>query len=99
MRSVDGFSVDLDALAELRRQLDGAREQLDGALAALGEAAAPRLGSDDLDRACEEFRQSWAHGLGKLGECVGVVGEGIGAVGATYAQGEAAVASGFGATP
>lgn len=93
---MSGFFVDLDALTALGQQLEGAREQLDGALAALGETAAGQLGTDDLDRACDEFRQSWSHGLGKLGECVQAVGEGIVAARAEYAAADAVVGRGFG---
>lgn len=94
-----GFSVELDALTAVRERLAEAQERLGGALTALGEAAAGPLGTDDLDAACDEFRQSWSHGLGKLGECVEAVGAGIESTRARYAENETVVAASFGGAP
>lgn len=94
-----GFTVDLDELAAMRERLAEARERLGGALSALGEAAAGPLGTDDLDKACEEFRRSWSHGLGRLEKCVEVVGTGIESTRAQYAAGEDVVAASFGGAP
>lgn len=96
---MDGFSVDLKRLSTLREQLVESRERLDGALTALGEAAAGPLGTDDLDAACDEFRQSWSHGLGKLGECVDAVGAGLEYAQRMYADTETVVAASFGGAP
>jgi uncharacterized protein YukE len=88
---VDGFRVDLDAVARLAGDLDGARGQLDGALRALGGTAA-RVGPAELDEACEEFRESWRHGLRRLGECTDAVRDGLDRTRAHYAAADAAVA-------
>ncbi len=87
-----GFRVDLEAMARLGADLDGAAARLDGALRALGDAPASGLGADELDRACEEFRSGWAHGVDRLGGCTRRVRDGVDRTRAEYAAADAAVA-------
>lgn len=89
------LQVDLEGLAALAARLDGARDGLSGALGAMADVGAAPLGTDELDRACGEFQQSWSYGLGKLGECVEAVRGGVDASSATYTQAEQCIADTF----
>ncbi len=91
-RSVDGFRVDLEAMARLGADLDGVRTAFDDALRALGDAPASGLGDGDLDRACQEFRDGWAHGLDRIGGSAQRVRDGVERTRAEYAAADAAVA-------
>ncbi len=91
------LSMDLDGLASLGSELNGARDRLGGALAAMRDVGAAPLGTDELDRACGEFQESWRHGLGRLGECVDAVRTGVDGTRATYAEAESAIARAFAA--
>ena len=86
-----GFRVDLEAVERLAGDLDGAREQLDGALRALG-GTTPEVGPAELGAACAEFREGWRHGLTRLGECAGAVRDGLDRTRTHYAAADAAVA-------
>lgn len=93
---MDGFTVDVGDLASLRTDLDRARDHLGGALGAMRDVGAMSLGTGDLDRACAEFQQSWAHGLRKISECVGVVRAGIDGTRESYADVERVLTDGLG---
>jgi hypothetical protein len=86
-----GFRVDTEALGLLGAELDSVREQLDGALRAVGEPPPGGLGSAELDRACGEFRDSWSHGLERLGQCAAQVRDGVDRTRAAYAAADRAV--------
>lgn len=85
------FEVDLAKLQMLSTRLDESGATMTGALDAMRGAQAAQLGDPDLQRACEEFRESWDHGLGKTAECVKVVREKIDQTRESYAAVEQAL--------
>lgn len=90
------FAVDIEALTALGSDLERSREQLGAALAVMRDIGAASLGTDGLDRACQEFQESWAYGLGRLGECIDAVRAGVEATALAYAEVDRGMAEGFG---
>lgn len=90
-RAMGGFRVDLEALGLLGSELDSVREQLDATLRAVGDPPPGGLGGAELDRACGEFRDSWSHGLERLGACAAAVRDGVDRTRAAYAAVDHAV--------
>ncbi len=84
--------MDLEAMARLGADLDDVRAGFDDALHALGDAPASGLGAGDLDRACQGFRDDWAHGLDRLSGSAQRVRDGVERTRAEYAAADAAVA-------
>ncbi|MEU4798052.1 hypothetical protein [Streptomyces sp. NPDC023327] len=62
------LKVDDDELTRFMRLLDRSNESLQGLRKALCDATTTGLGTDDLDRACEEFQDDWKFGAEQLGK-------------------------------
>lgn len=89
------FTVDIEDLTALGTQLDRGREQMRVAVDRMRDVGPGPLGTAELDDACAGFRESWTHGLGKLGECIDLVGGGVDATRAAYAEADSGLATGF----
>jgi uncharacterized protein YukE len=86
------FSVDVDGLAQLVKDLQGCADDLDHGLKALHEAGAAGLGFDFLDDSCRHFQDKWEYGLKKVRECVKTLHEGLDTAQQNYAQTEQGLA-------
>ncbi|MEV2256939.1 hypothetical protein AB0I94_41445 [Streptomyces sp. NPDC050147] len=58
-------AVELEAFMKL---LDGSVTSLKGLRSALAGATVGGLGTDDLDKACEDFQEDWKYGAEQIGE-------------------------------
>lgn len=85
------FEVDLAKLQMLSTRLDESGAMMTGALDAMRGAQASQLGDPDLQRACEEFRESWDYGLGKTVDCIEVIREKVDQTHNWYAETEQAL--------
>lgn len=89
------FTVDIDGLDALGKNLERAKENLDGALKAMEDIGPDSIGPDDLDDACAEFRDDWERGLDKVGECVQKITDALKQARKNYAEIENALTDGF----
>lgn len=71
------FTVDIGGLDALRKNLERAKENIEGATKKLADLGPDSIGSDDLDEACTDFREDWEEGLEELKEATEQIGEGL----------------------
>jgi hypothetical protein len=64
----DRLAVDGDELAHFMKMLRKSTDSLRGLRRALEDATVTGLGTDDLDRACEDFQDEWKYGADQIGE-------------------------------
>lgn len=64
----DRLAVDGDELAHFMKMLRKSTDSLRGLRKALEDATVTGLGTDDLDRACEDFQDEWKYGADQIGE-------------------------------
>ncbi|MFE1285543.1 hypothetical protein [Streptomyces sp. NPDC058751] len=62
------LAVDGDELSHFMNLLRRSTGSLQGLRRALEDATVTGLGTDDLDRACEEFQDDWKYGADRIGE-------------------------------
>ncbi|MFI6446672.1 hypothetical protein [Kitasatospora sp. NPDC050543] len=79
------FTVDVDFLAKLSKDLQGCASELEEGLKALKDVGPTGLGFDFLDDSCAHFQDKWEYGLKKVHECVKVLHEGLDQVQQNYA--------------
>lgn len=89
------FTVSIDGLTGLTKNLGRAKENIDGALKAMEDIGPDSIGPDDLDEACAEFRDDWQRGISKIGEAVDKITGALGKTRDTYAEIENALDEGF----
>jgi hypothetical protein len=89
--SMSEFTVDIGGLDALGKNLNRAKENIDGALKAMEDIGPDSVGPDELDDACAEFREDWERGIKKLGECVGKITDALGTAKGKYAEFETAL--------
>ncbi|QWF84219.1 hypothetical protein [Amycolatopsis sp. CA-230715] len=80
------FTVDIGGLDVLGKNLNRAKENLDGALKSMEDIGPDSIGPDDLDEACADFREDWERGIRKMGDCVAKITEALGAAKGKYAD-------------
>jgi hypothetical protein len=89
------FTVDIDGLNALGRNLDRCGDNLDGALKAMQDVGPDTLGNEDLDDACAEFREDWEYGLEQIRKCVKGIKENLDKTKQAYGELEGVLTSGF----
>ncbi|MCE7007909.1 hypothetical protein LWC34_34570 [Kibdelosporangium philippinense] len=89
------YTVDLNGLDALGKNLDRCGENLDGALKSMEDVGPDTLGNDDLDDACEEFREDWEYGLSEIRKIVKGIKENLDASKQNYAELENALSNAF----
>lgn len=80
------FTVDVDGLNGLQKDLERTGENIDNAARELADASPDTIGSDELDEACADFYDSWKNGLGEINEVVGDVKKGLSHAAQAYAE-------------
>lgn len=80
------FTVDIDGLDALGKNLDRTNENLDQATKRLADLGPDSIGPDVLDEACAEFRDDWEEGLDKLRDAVEEMKGGLDGAKKTYAE-------------
>ncbi|MFH8609037.1 hypothetical protein ACH4D5_16315 [Streptomyces sp. NPDC018029] len=60
--------VDAVELEQFMKLLDGSVTSLKGLRGALADATVGGLGTDELDKACEDFQEDWKYGAEQIGE-------------------------------
>lgn len=71
------FTVDIDGLNGLQKDLERTGENIDSASGNLAHASPESIGSDELDEACADFYDAWQEGLGEINEVVGDIKKGL----------------------
>lgn len=89
------YSVDIDGLAALGKNLDRTADNLDEASKRLDDLGSDSIGPDDLDEATEDFRSDWEEGLDKLREAIGDIKGGLDGARQLYAAIENALTDTF----
>lgn len=89
------FTVDIDGLDALGKNLDRTNENLDQATKRLDELGPDSIGPDVLDEACATFREDWEEGLDKLREAVEEMKGGLDGAKQTYAEIESGLREAF----
>ena len=72
------LAVDGDELSHFMKMLGKSTESLQGMRRALEDATVTGLGTDDLDRACEDFQDHWKFGADQIGEQTEALAEIVG---------------------
>jgi ABC-type transporter Mla subunit MlaD len=85
------FRADLDALDALAGALVRAEQSLQDALDALHATTAAAIGTDVLDRACDDFQQHWRYGLKQIRQQADDIAAGVRTVSGGYAEAERGV--------
>lgn len=86
-----GYTVELQALQKLGKDLKDCTDELENALKAIKEIGPKGLGYDFLDEACEHFDDKWENGLSRIQEVVEDITGKIGKIGKEYAKSESGV--------
>lgn len=71
------FTVDVGGLAALGKNLDRTNDNIDSATKKLADLGPDSIGSDELDRACADFRDDWKEGLELIREAVDEIRDGL----------------------
>jgi hypothetical protein len=80
------FTVDIGGPDALSKNLNRAKDNIDGALKAMEDIGPDSVAPDDLDDACAEFREAWVRGIKKLGERVGKITGALGTATGKYIE-------------
>ncbi|MGH3466232.1 MAG: hypothetical protein ACRDQF_00685 [Thermocrispum sp.] len=89
------FTVDLDGLDALSKNLNRTSDNIDEATRKLDDLGPDSIGPDDLDEACATFRADWQEGLDKMREAIEELKGGLDAARKLYAEIDAAFEDGF----
>jgi hypothetical protein len=90
------FTVEIGGLKALGGNLRHCADNLEGALDALNTIGGDSLGRSSLDDACNDFQDSWRHGLDKIRECSQKLVDGVDASRKDYAEVDGVLRKGFG---
>lgn len=82
------YTVDIDGLAGLDKNLQRTTENIDKATKRLKDEGPDKIGPDDLDSACSDFRSDWETGLDKLKDVIKGVRKNLDACIKEYAEAE-----------
>ncbi|MGD6742946.1 hypothetical protein ACOKM3_13995 [Streptomyces sp. BH106] len=89
------FTVSLDELRKLKRKLEDSETQLDEAMRRMEETGPKNLGKRVLDKACEDFEESWEHGLSETRKRIKVLNEALPAIIKSYEHTEHEIKGAF----
>ena len=89
------FKVSLDELRRLKKKLEDSQAQLDEAMRRMKDTGPKDLGKRVLDKACEDFEDSWEFGLGKTQERIKVLNDALPAIIKAYEQTEQEIQGAF----
>ncbi|MGH3633977.1 MAG: hypothetical protein ACRDTS_07775 [Mycobacterium sp.] len=84
----NGYRIDLGEMKSLTTTLEQAKESMNSADSALGDAAPQDLGSAGLDGAGKGFTDKWGYGIGKIADLAGKMTGGLQDTLKTYQQTE-----------
>lgn len=79
-------------LALLAKKLTDCQRDLRAAVDELQKVQASQLGSDDLDEACEQFREEWSYGMSKIKDSCAQLANGLATTAKKYQSTEGSVA-------
>jgi uncharacterized protein YukE len=89
------FKVSLDELRKLKKKLEDSQSQLDEAMRRMKDTGPKDLGKRVLDKACEDFEDSWEFGLGKTQERIKTLNDALPAILKAYEQTEQEIQGAF----
>lgn len=89
------FTVDIDGLVALGKNLNRTADNLDEASKRLDDLGPDSIGPDDLDEATEDFRSDWEEGLDKLRDATESLKGGVDGACQRYAAIEQALTNAF----
>lgn len=91
----DGFKVNEAVLDRLSRDLNNVADMAKDAAQSLEDASSGSLGADDLDDACNSFKDDWSYGLDLLKDAIGDTAKGLDMVAHNYEGTDDAIAAGL----
>lgn len=91
----DKFSVDTGELGEFVRTLKKAHESLDDVRKLMNQTTSDRMGTDELDEACNDFQEHWKYGSEQIAEQTKKLAEAVGQTKANYEEVEQALEEAF----
>jgi hypothetical protein len=85
------FQVDLDVLQRMTKTLSDAGAQMEAALKSMNSAHSGQVGDDVLNRAADDFQNTWQYGLGQLKQSIKDTSDGVNKAHDAYKQCDDAV--------
>ena len=85
------FQVDLDVLQRMTKTLSDAGDQMEAALKAMNSAHSGQVGDGALNRAADDFQNTWQYGLGQLHQMIKDTNDGVNKAHDAYKQCDDAV--------
>ncbi|UGY93911.1 ubiquinol-cytochrome C chaperone family protein [Streptomyces gobiensis] len=89
------FTVSLAELRKLKKKLEESESQLEEALRRMEATGPKNLGKRSLDKACEDFEDSWEHGLSETKKRIKTLNEALPAIIKAYEKTEEEIKSGM----
>lgn len=89
------YKVELDSLARLTTQLGECADEMRSAMRALKDIGPKGAGLAELEKACDDFQESWGYGIGLIADATGGVTDGLGETKKIYETIEEKIAEGF----
>ncbi|MEU3710181.1 hypothetical protein [Streptomyces catenulae] len=91
----DKFSVDTGELGDFLKTLKKATESLESVRKAMNQTESDRIGTSDLDEACNHFQEHWKYGSEQLTEQTKNLREAIGKTKENYEEVEKSLEEAF----
>ncbi|MFI5757332.1 hypothetical protein [Streptomyces sp. NPDC051569] len=89
------YRVELEALGRLTEQLGNCADDMRAAMKLLKDFDPKGSGFNELDKACDDFQESWGYGIGRIADATGGVTEGLIQTQKIYSALEEQIAEGF----
>ncbi|WP_329311760.1 hypothetical protein [Streptomyces sp. NBC_01262] len=89
------YKVELEALAQLTTKLGECADEMRSAMALLKDIGPKGSGFADLEKACDDFQDSWGYGIGLIADATGGITEGLSATHTLYETMEQNIAQSF----
>ncbi|WP_329121641.1 hypothetical protein [Streptomyces sp. NBC_01465] len=89
------YKVELEALSRLTRELSECADDMRSAMKLLKDFGPKGSGFGELDKACDDFQDSWGYGIGKIADATGGITDGLAETHKIYSALEEQVAANF----
>jgi hypothetical protein len=91
-----GYEVDLDEMGKLTTTLSQAKDRMTNSTKALADLSADDLGSEEIDKAADDFQDRLGYGIGKIADLSGSLVDALTKAKNVYAEMEQKVLDSFG---
>lgn len=89
------YKVELDSLVSLTKQLGECADEMRSAMRELKDIGPKGAGFAELEKACDDFQESWGYGIGLIADAAGGVTKGLAETKNIYEAIEEKIAEGF----